>query len=123
MKIEARTRYYGTNIKQSFCITTYTQELEYPTGGKYWDWNTALKEQVLVGMSNGELRLRYPNASRSGVKRLSEATTELKSLAALLICNLVPAGVFADALEESFPQHQQAAQILRKYQQTKETQQ
>lgn len=73
---------------------------------------------LLVGVSRGRLRLRQQRRGSWGwgkVEYLDAASTDLKSLAALWICYLLPSGVLADRLEEEQPQYADAANALRVY--------
>lgn len=76
--------------------------------------------EVLVGISHTRIRLRYPNGTDSRVQYVDRASNELKSLVALWVCDLVPAGVLADRLEEEAPEHQPAADLLRKWERIKQ---
>jgi hypothetical protein len=90
--------YSGISIKQRYIVTT--------TDGK--------RNSVLVGITKQRLRVRYPN-QYSPVQYLNEATNDLKCLAALVVADLVPVGIFADKLEEEFPKHGLACEILRNW--------
>jgi len=77
------------------------------------------RQSTLVGIGKRGLRIRYPNGTDSKINFLTNATQDLNSLGALLITGLVPAGVFADKLQEEFPQHEEAANLLREWEQIK----
>jgi hypothetical protein len=108
MVSNAWTGYPGISLKQKF---SYRRE------GKDWKY-----VGVLVGLNKNLLRLRYPDPSNSTVRYLTAASNDLKILAALLMAELVSAGVFADRLEEEFPVYQEAANILREWQQIRNSQ-
>lgn len=80
-----------------------------------------LRQSILVGIKNQRLRLRYPDASHSKVQYVDDASDDLKALAALFICKLVPVGVFADKLEED-TKHSEAADLMRQWQSVYEQQ-
>ena len=84
------------DFKQNFLIG-------YDTGNK----------SVLVGIGSKGMRIRYPQGVKSSIKYLKTASDDLKSLAALLIVELIPGGIFADKLQEEFPEHEEAANIIR----------
>jgi len=112
--------YCGVGVKQEFSV--YDLDIiNNPTAEDYGFLPGSLFEKsigigcVLVGLKNKTLRLRYPQGSSSPLIYLKKATEDLKVLAALLISGLAPAGVFADKLQEEFPQHEEAANILREW--------
>ncbi len=71
-------------------------------------------EEVLVGLSNREVRMRYPK--RTGRVRYPESpTSDFLSMTALFITGLIPVGVWADALEESYPGQNDIANFIRKW--------
>jgi hypothetical protein len=72
---------------------------------------------VLIGLRNQRIRIRYPKYTLSKVQYVDEASNDLKILALLWIGRLVSSGVLADKLEEECPQHAEAAQILRTFEQ------
>lgn len=109
----------GVSIKRSVTVFRGEYEEEDTQWGRRRNYTRRDREEVLVGVKAGEIRLRYPVASGGRVNYLETPSSDLKSLAALFVCDLVPAGVFADALEESFPEHGEAADILREYERIK----
>jgi hypothetical protein len=95
----------STDFRQSFTVW-YNQPVV--VNGKRF-----LDKSVLVGVNERGLRIRYPRGTKSKLIYLKEATNDLKSLAALCIVELVPGGIFADKLQEEFPEHEEAANIIR----------
>jgi hypothetical protein len=102
----ASTAYYG-GLKQCFMVRSYTLG-----ESGYLTWPPIDREEVLVGLCNQQLRLRYPTRNKK-VHYLTGASSDLNALGALLICGLIPVGIFSDKLEEEMPEHKQAADILR----------
>lgn len=114
MHVVKRERYSGSDLRQCYSITEYPV-YDHVDGTTRWNYDDATVREVLIGLNNLKLRLRYPYGSNSKVQYLPDATTELKSLAVLCIAGLVPTSIFADALQEAYPQHEQAATILREW--------
>jgi hypothetical protein len=114
MKQYAATNYSSLDFKQCYTVNTFhrMQDNGYP------EWRSRTIQEVLVGIDRNGLRLRYPTRHKK-VQRLRDASTDLKSLAALTIVGLVPLGVLADRLEEEFPQHSEAANLLREWERVK----
>lgn len=96
----------GVNIKREVCCWD-SDALDY--------WSE--RRGILVGVNNGRIRLRYPYDTLSKVQYVDEASNDLKILTLLWIGRLVSSGVLADKLEEECPQHAEAAQILRTFEQ------
>lgn len=71
-------------------------------------------EDLIVGMKRHEIRLRYPQTT-SRVRYLENPSQDLLALTSLFITNLVPVGVWADALEDSYPSHKDCADFVRKW--------
>lgn len=89
-------------------------ETHYVLEGSHWTKGLA------ISVNGDSLRLVYPDPKHTEGYRLTTASTELKSLCALFFCNLAPAGVVADLLEEEFEEHKEAADILRLYEKVKQ---
>lgn len=93
--------------------------------GKQWDaeetqwgrrYRNYLHLYLLIGVAKGVLRLRFPKTT-SPVRYLTDATTDLKCLAACAIAGVAPVGILADKLEEEYPHLCEEANHLRKWEQ------
>lgn len=102
----------GTRIKRKVTVREIVPVN--PTPNTY-PYCTFKRREVLIGMDEGVVRLRYPDGSYSRVQYLEGAGNDLLCLCALFICGLVPPEVLADKLQEDFPEHEEAAAILREY--------
>jgi len=101
-----RAKYNSRGIKQQFDI--------------YYDpYRNQAKSVVVAINEKGLLRIRTPKDGKLDTKYLKKATQDLISLSALLIAGLVPVGVFADKLQEEFPQYEEASNILREWERIK----
>lgn len=96
----------AVEYKRVYTIRTYSPD-------HHWT-NVGNLEQCLVGLKDRTPRIRYPTTN-SKVRYLTEATTELKHLTACVITKLVPVGIFADKLEEEYPDLKEAADHLREW--------
>lgn len=94
--------YNGVTIRQLFGVIA--------------DEGLARRREVLLGLKGTRLRLRYPQGTVGRVYYLDSASTDLKTLAALAIAELLDLSIFADKLQEEFPEHEEAAIILREWQ-------
>lgn len=93
--------YSGLNLKQKFVIVEGANWRSY--------------KSLIIGINNQILRLRYPS-ERSGIRYLHNASNDLKCMAALLLAELVPPSIFADKLQDEFPEYEEASEILRQWQ-------
>jgi hypothetical protein len=107
----------STDVKRQigYSECDYEEVLESGFMRRVYNQSTEVWGEVLVGVKNGRARIRYPVASGGRVNYLDGASQELLTLCALFVCGLTEAGILADCLEECFPVHREACDILRKY--------
>ncbi len=113
MNKRAYTQYNSMGIKQKYTISSDDVH-----ESKYSYINRAV---VVAINKKGELRVRHPNAkgNRLETKYLKKASQDLQCMAAMLISGLLSPGIFADKLQEEFPQYEEVANLLREWEQTK----
>jgi hypothetical protein len=83
----------------------------------FLQWNRG--QELLIGLSNHRIRLRFPEGTQSPLQYLKNPPNELLHLTAVWICDLVPSGVLADCLEENYPEQAPVCQFLREFDQIK----
>jgi hypothetical protein len=106
--------YGGTDLKRMVGVNK-----AYPDPTRYTGERFEYQD-LLIGINAGRVRLRYPEGTRSKINYLHNPSETLQHLVALWVCHLLPGGVLADRLEEEAPDHFQACQLLREWEQVKQ---
>jgi hypothetical protein len=115
IRVIPRDWYGGTDLKRMVGMNRVYADPTRHTGER-WERGPNL----LIGINAGRIRLRYPDGTDFRINYLHNPSETLQHLVALWVCHLLPGGVLADCLEESFPDHTQAANFLREWEQVKQ---